>query len=116
MALLTPIVFPDEPGAFDLKADPGFVAADDVAGDTFNNLGATGLYVENPTGGSIDLTLVGARRCNHGVLNDAAISIPAGFDGFVALDLETDRFSDLSSVVSMTYSAAGLNVGAVRRE
>lgn len=113
MAALTIVEFPDEPEDFDITVDAGYVAAE-VGGDTFDNKGRTGLYVENTSGGSITLTIVAARRCNHGFLHNAVIAVADGFEGFVATRLENTRFSDDSGVVSLTYSAVGLNVAAVR--
>lgn len=114
MAALILVAFPDEPAAFDITADPGFVAADDVNGDTFQNDGKTGLYVENPTGAAITVTVVGARKSDQGFLNDAVVSVPTLFKGFVATEFENNRFSDAAGLVSLTYSAIGLNVAAVR--
>ena len=114
MATLTIIEFPDEPNDFDVKGDAGFVAAA-VGGDSFRNGGNTGLYVENTSGGALTLTIVAAKLCNHGTLHDADIVVDNGFDGFVAMDLDNSRFSDSDGTVSLTYSAIGLNVGAVRR-
>lgn len=115
MATLAVIQFPDVPEAFDITAETGYVAADFANGDVFKNDGATGLYVENSSGGSITVTAVAARRCNHGFLHDAAIVVPNLFEGFVALEFENERFSSDSGIVSLTYSATGLNVAAVRR-
>lgn len=115
MATLAVIQFPDVPEAFDITAEAGYVAADFATGDVFKNDGETGLYVENSTGGPINVTAVAARRCSHGFLHDAVIAVPDGFEGFVALEFENDRFSNDSGIVSLTYSATGLNVAAVRR-
>lgn len=115
MAALDIVSFPDEPAAFDIEADDGYVVADHVAGDTFPNDGKTALYVNNGTGGPITVTAVAARRCNHGTLHNAAIAVPAGFAGFVAMEFEADRFNADGNVVSLTYSGAGLSVAAVRR-
>lgn len=115
MAALTVIQFPDEPEAFDVTAQTEFVTSDDTNGDTFENDGRTGLYARNTTGGSITVTAVAARRCSHAFLHDAVVVVPDGFSGFVADTFENDRFSNDARVVSLTYSAAGLEVAAVRR-
>ena len=114
MALLTIIDFPSEPNDFDIKGDAGFVAAN-AGGDTLKNDGQTGLYVQNTSGVSIDLIIDAPRKCSQGFLHDVTITVENLFDGFVALDLDSSRFSDDSGVVSLTYSQGGLNVGAVRR-
>lgn len=113
MAVLTVVEFPDEPTAFDITADPGFVPAA-AGGDTFENKGRTGLYVENTSGGPITLTIVAQRQCNHGFSHNAAIVVADGFAGFVATEIENDRFNSPAGIVSLTYSAAGLDVAAVR--
>jgi len=113
VAALTIVQFPDEPAAFDITAQGGYVAAE-AGGDTFENNGATGLYVENSSGGPITVTAVAVRRCSHGFLHDAVISVPDGFEGFVAAEFENDRFSSAAGIVSLTYSGVGLNVAAVR--
>ncbi len=115
MPALTVIDFPDEPEAFDIEADAGFVSAD-AGGDTFTNDGKTMLYAKNTSGAGRTITVAAARQCSHGFSHNAAISVPDGFAGFVATDFENDRFSDAAGVVSMTYdNNVGLEVAAVRR-
>lgn len=115
MAALTIIEFPDEPTAeFDIEAQAEFVSAS-AGGDTFQNDGRTGLYVNNSSGSPRTVTISGARNCNHGFEHDAAIVVADGFAGFVRHDFPTNRFSDANGVVSITYSSeAGLEVAAVR--
>lgn len=113
MAVLTPVVFPSEPGVFNIEAQAGFVAAA-VGGDSFPNAGKTGLYVKNASGSSKTLTIVAPRKCDHGFTHSAVIVIPDGHADFVAKELENDRFSDDAGMVSLTYSAVGLSVAAVR--
>lgn len=113
MAVLSVVVFPTEPIAFDITAQPGFVAAA-ALGDTFENKGRTGLYVRNASGSSKTLTIVAQRQCNHGFSHNAVITVANLFEGFVATEFENDRFNSPAGVVSLTYSAAGLDVAAVR--
>lgn len=113
MAVLSVVEFPNEPIAFDITAQTGFVAAA-VGGDTFENKGRTGLYVRNSSGSSKTLTIVAQRQCNHGFSHNAVITVANGFEGFVATELENDRFNTAAGIVSLTYSAVGLDVAAVR--
>ena len=114
MATLTILDFPDEPEAFDITAQAEFVPADDVNGDVFPNQPGVGLYARNDTVSAITLTHVAQRRCDHGFLHDAAVVVPAGFEGFVADEFENDRFSDDSGNAHITYSGPGLDIAAVR--
>lgn len=113
MAVLSIVTFPSEPAAFDITADDGFVAAA-VGGDTFENIGKVALFVENTSGGPITLTIAAQRECNHGFLHNSTIVVPNNFSGFVATELENDRFNSPLGVVSLTYSGVGLNLAAVR--
>lgn len=113
MAVLNVVSFPEEPIAFDITAQPGFVAAA-AGGDTFENKGRTGLFVRNASGSSKTLTIVAQRACNHGFTHNAVIVVANGFAGFVATEIENDRFNSPAGIVSLTYSAAGLDVAAVR--
>lgn len=113
MAVLTVIDFPDEPEAFDIEGEAGFVNAA-AGGDTFKNDGKTGLYVVNASGAPKTITVSAPRKCSNGFTHDAAIVVPDGFAGFVATEFEIDRFNSSSGVVSLAYSATGLQVAAVR--
>lgn len=113
MAVLSVIDFPSEPEAFDIEGEAGFVIAG-VSGDTFANDGHTGLYVKNDTGSPKTVTVAAPRKCSHGFNHAAAIAVPDGFAGFVATEFEIDRFNSPTGVVSLTYSATGLQVAAVR--
>lgn len=114
MAVLSIVAFPNEPIAFDITAQAGFVAAAYPGGDTFENVGRVGLYVRNTSGSTRTITIAAQRPCNHGFTHNSVISVPDGFEGFVATELENDRFNSPAGVVSLTYSAAGLNLAAVR--
>lgn len=111
MAVLTVVDFPAEPAAFDIAAELEAAAA---GGDTFENNGRTGLYVRNSSGSPKTLTIDAPRACNHGFTHDAVIVVADGFEGFVATELPANRFNSGSGIVSLTYSAAGLDVAAIR--
>lgn len=113
MAVLSVVEFPSEPAAFDITAEDGFVPAE-AGGDSFENKGRTGLYVSNSSGSPKTITVVSQRKCNHGFNHDAVIIVADGFEGFVATEFENDRFNTPAGIVSLTYSAAGLDVAAVR--
>lgn len=115
MATLTPIIFPDEGEALDITGEAEYVPATYPGGDQFANDGKIALFVENSTGGPVTVTASAARRCSHGFLHDAAIVVANNFSGFVKLDFDNERFSDSAGIVSLTYSATGLNVAVVRR-
>jgi hypothetical protein len=109
MALLTAVDFPSEPAAFVVTT----VAAA-AGGDKFENKGRTGFYVSNATGTSKTVTFAAQRACNHGVLHNSAVVVPDLFSGFIATEFENDRFNSSAGIVSVTYSAVGLQVAAVR--
>lgn len=83
-----------------------------VGGDTFPLPRPITIQAKNPTGGSITLTLVGARACNQGSLHDGTVAIGAGATKFIRVD-DVDRFRNpTTGLLSMTYSAVGLTLAA----
>ena len=113
MPNITVINFPDEAGFFDIDAQ-GDVRDSDGAEDEFTNGGDVGVWVKNASGGQIDMTFPAQKACSHGFTHNSQAAIPDGFEGFVALRLESDRFNDSNSKTKIQYSAAGLRVAAVR--
>ena len=94
--------------------DPTTEAADDVNGNDFTNDNRTWLFVENTSGGPIDVTIAAERECDFGVTHDLVVTVPDGTDGRLVGPFRHSRFSADSQRVTLSYSAAGLNVAAVR--
>lgn len=115
MAALTIITYPAEPTAeFDIDGEAEAVSASS-GGDTFVNSGTVGFWVKNTAGVARTVTFDAPRACNFGFTHDAAVVVADGFEGFVWVDFDADRFNSDAQIVSVTYSSeVGLKVAAVR--
>jgi hypothetical protein len=113
VATIATILFPDEPAAFDIDAQPETITSDGNE-DVFFNRAQMGLWVKNEQGVAIDVTIVAQSECNNEVLHTVEVSVLDGFEGFIAKELQSSRFNDASQRVHLNYSAAGLRVAAVR--
>ena len=87
------------------------LAAASVGGDTFANTGREILDVNNGSGGAITVTVAAVSPCNHGVLHNSVVSVPAG-QRYAIGPFDPVRFG---SAPAVTYSGVtSLTVG-VRR-
>jgi hypothetical protein len=60
------------------------------------------LRVRNGSGGSINVTLTGAQRCNQGSLHDLVVAVAAGAEKAILIP---DRCVDDNGACAVTYSA-----------
>ena len=78
----------------------------DSGGDSFRNTSNDNvLFLENTGASEVTVTIVAQKKCNHGVLHDKEITVPAGEQVAVA-DIERSRFNDDNNMVHVTYSDA----------
>ena len=80
-------------------------AAAAEAGDSFP-MTPNGIVVEftNDDAAPRVVTIVGQQACNHGVVHDREVTIPAGAVRQVVI-LPTNQFRDTSGLVQLTYDA-----------
>ncbi len=113
MAALATIQFPAEPTAFDIDAHPDTYTSDGND-DTARLVSGLGLWVKNTTAGAIDVTLLAQNPCDHDETHPSLVTVPVGFEGFIATRLQASRFGDHSLDVTIQYSAPGLRIAAVK--
>ena len=74
-------------------------------GDSFQNDGATALYVKNGSGGALTVSADAPNADNFGIINDAhdnVASIPAGAERLLG-PFPPGRFNDANGRVQLTY-------------
>jgi hypothetical protein len=84
-----------------------------AGGDTFQPGDDVSLYVKNPTGGAITVTVASQVQCNQGSTHNLAVAIPAGSERIIG-PLPASRFADGTGVGSITYSAGGCTIAVIR--
>ena len=113
MATLTLLTFPKEPEPLDIDGASESVAAN-AGGDEFPNQGHVGFWVKNADSSATTITFDAPNECNFGVLHDSVEVVAAGFEGFIAHRLDSERFNDPNNMVQVTYSSVtALTVAAV---
>jgi hypothetical protein len=96
------------------QTDPSFVAAE-AGGDAFVNDGATELLVLNVGLSTQTVTVVAARKCSHGFLDDWTKDVDPGELMRVGPMLP-GRFNDSAGLCSVTYTdVTGISVAAQRQ-
>jgi len=97
--------------------DVATVAADDVNGNKYFNDGFTVLYIKNPTGGAITVTIVSVTD-EAGRTGDLSVVVPAttgiGLVGPLAPKWWNQRASPDVGSVKVTWSATGATVAALK--
>lgn len=87
-----------------------------AAGDTVTPSPDTYVHVDNASGASINVTVVGKRACSQGVVHDMVVAVGAGVKKLVG-PITAYQFGDQTTgLASVNYSAtASVNVYAVRQ-
>jgi hypothetical protein len=88
--------------------NPAYANAD-VAGDSFANTGGQHVEFVNTNAAARNVTLVAQGACNHGVLHNVVVNIPAGNvtpqRRKIGPFTDTLRWNDVNGRVQMTYDA-----------
>ena len=97
--------------------EPTLEAADAADGNDFVNGVDRHLWVENPTGGAITITPNVEADCDYGAQGGAhalVITVPANQEGRLVGRFDHHRFSNQTGLVTLAYSAPGLQVAVLR--
>lgn len=86
-----------------------------AAADTVVPSDNVDLYVNNASGASITVTVVGKLACNKGVIHDLVATVPAGAIRLVGPISPTQFADPTTGLASVNYSAtATVTVAAIR--
>jgi hypothetical protein len=84
-----------------------------VGGDSFQPGDDVSVYLKNPTGGALTVTIVSQQLCNQGVQHNLVVAIPAASERVIG-PIPASRFADANGLAQMTYSAVGFTVAVLR--
>ena len=76
-----------------------------AAADTVVPGPETYVHVDNASGGSINVTVVGKRACNQGVLHDLVVAVPAAGRKIIGPILAPQFADPTTGLASVNYSA-----------
>lgn len=90
-------------------------SAASAGGDTMVPSDRTHLHVKNGSGGSITVTVVAKTACNHGVLHNLAVAVPAGEERLIGAIIPSRFARPADGLAEITYSdVTTLTVAAVK--